>query len=86
METTVYQSNISIFHKSLDLLISSILTNNKPIQKIPFRKPRRSWEDNVRMDLKEIGIKTTNWVDADQDRGYWRTLVNASWTSGFHKP
>ena len=32
-------------------------------------------EDNIRMDLEEIGI---NWVDSAQDRNYWRALVNAA--------
>ena len=32
--------------------------------------------DNIRMDLKEIGINTRNWVDSAQDRDYWR-VVNA---------
>ena len=39
-------------------------------------RPRRRWEDNIRMDLKEIGINTRNWVDSAQDRDYWRALVN----------
>ena len=38
----------------------------------------RRWEDNIRMDLKEISINTRNLNDAVQDRGYWRTLVNAT--------
>ena len=37
----------------------------------------RIWEDNIRMDLKEIGVDTRNWSDLTQDRGYWRALVNA---------
>jgi hypothetical protein len=41
-------------------------------------KPRRRWEDNIRMDLKEIGINTTNWVDSTKDRDCWRALVNAA--------
>ena len=41
--------------------------------KIPLGRPRRRWEDNIRMDLKEIGINTRNWVDRD----YCRVLVNA---------
>ena len=40
-----------------------------------FRRPRRTWEDNIRMDLKEIGITTRNWVDLAQVRNYWRTLA-----------
>ena len=35
------------------------------------------WEDNIRMDLKEICINTWNCVDLAQDRDYWRALVNA---------
>ena len=38
----------------------------------------RRWEDYIRMDLKEIGINKTNWVDSAQDRDYWRALVNAA--------
>ena len=33
---------------------------------------------DVRIDLKEIGINTRNWVDSAQDRGYWRAVVNAA--------
>ena len=41
-------------------------------------RPRRRWEDNIRMDLEEIGINTGHWVDSAQDRNYWRALVNAA--------
>ena len=44
----------------------------------PLRRPRRKWEDNIRMDLKEIGINTWNLVDLAQDRDYWRVHVNAA--------
>ena len=40
-------------------------------------RPRRKWEGNVRMNLKEIGISTKNWIDSAYDRDYWRALVNA---------
>ena len=46
--------------------------------KRPLRRPRRRWEDNIRIDLEEIGINAGNWVDSAQDRNYWRTLVNAA--------
>jgi hypothetical protein len=42
----------------------------------PLGRPRRRWEDNIRMDLEEIGISVCNWVDSAQDRNYWRALVN----------
>jgi hypothetical protein len=40
--------------------------------------PRRRWEDNIRMDLKEIGINTRSLVDMAQGTDYWRALVNAA--------
>ena len=46
-----------------------ILTG-KPTGKRPLERPRRRWEDNIRMDLEEIGINAGNWVDSTQDRNY----------------
>ena len=54
-----------------------ILTG-KPIGKRPLGRPRRRWKDNIRMDIKEIGINTRNWVDSAQDKDYWRALVNTA--------
>ena len=51
-----------------------ILTG-KPIGK---GRHRRRWEDNIRMDVKEIGINTRIWVGSAQNRDYWRTLVSAA--------
>ena len=44
----------------------------------PLGRPRRRWEDNIRMNIKEIGINTRNWVDSAQDRDYLSALVNAA--------
>ena len=54
-----------------------ILTGT-PTGKRPLGRPRHRWEDNIRMDLKEIGINTRNWVDSVQDRDIWRALVNVA--------
>ena len=51
----------------------------KPIGKRPLGRRRCRWEDNIRTELKEIGINTRNWVDLARDRDYWRA-------SRFHKP
>ena len=40
------------------------MLTGKPTGKIPLWRPRRRWEDNIRMDLEEIGINTRNWVDS----------------------
>ena len=55
-----------------------ILTAMYTYWKRRLGRPRHRWEDNIRMDLKEIGINTRNWVDSAQDRYYWRALVNAA--------
>ena len=44
----------------------------------PLGRPSRRWEDNIRIDLKEICINMRNWVDSAQERDYWRALVNAA--------
>ena len=46
----------------------------KSTGKGPLGRPRRRWEDNIRMDHKEIGIKTRNWVDSAQDKDYFVLL------------
>ena len=57
------------------MLHSQMLTG-MPVGKRTSGRPRRRWEDNIRMDLKEIGVNTNNWVDLAQNRDYWRALVN----------
>jgi hypothetical protein len=39
-------------------------------------RPRRRWEDNIKMVLREMGIDGANWIQLAQDRGQWRTFVN----------
>ena len=51
----------------------------KPTGKRPLGSPRRRWEDNIRMDLEEMGINAGNYLlDSTQDREYWKTFVNAA--------
>ena len=54
-----------------------ILTGKHTGQR-PMGRPRPRWEDNIRMDLEEIGINTSNWLDLAQDRDYRRALVNVA--------
>jgi hypothetical protein len=48
----------------------------KPEGKRPLGRPRRRWEDNIRMDLREIGWSGMDWIDVARDRDQWRALVN----------
>ena len=54
------------------------ISTGKRVGKRPLGRPRRRWEDNIRMDLEKLGINAGNWVDSAQDRNYWRALVNAA--------
>jgi hypothetical protein len=49
----------------------------KPVGKRPLGRPRRRWEDGIRMDVKEIGCGSAEWIQLVQDRGRWRAVVNA---------
>ena len=48
----------------------------KPEGKRPLGRPRRRWEDNIKMDLEEVGCGGMDWIDVVQDRDRWRALVN----------
>jgi hypothetical protein len=41
-----------------------------------LERPRRRWEDNIEMDLQEVGEGGTDWMELAQDRDRWRTLVS----------
>ena len=49
----------------------------KPEGNIPLRRPRRKWEDNIKMDLQEVGCGGMEWIELAQDKDKWRALVNA---------
>ena len=49
----------------------------KPKGKRPFGRPRLRWEDNIKMDLQEVGYGSMDWIELAQDRDRWRALVNA---------
>jgi hypothetical protein len=48
----------------------------KPEGRRPLGRPRRRWEDSIKMDLREIGFGDVDWIHLAQDRDRWRTLVN----------
>jgi hypothetical protein len=49
----------------------------RPEGKRPLGRPRRRWEDNIKMDFREIGIDGVNWIWLAQDRVHWRAFMNA---------
>jgi hypothetical protein len=49
----------------------------KPEGKTSVARPRRRWEDNIKMDFQEVGWGGMDWIELVQDRDRWRELVNA---------
>ena len=49
----------------------------KPEGKKPMVRPKRRWEDNIKMDLQEEGCGGMDWMELAQDRDSWRAFVNA---------
>jgi hypothetical protein len=49
----------------------------KPKGKRPLGRPRRRWEDGIRMGVREIGLGDADWIRLAQDRDRWRAVVSA---------
>jgi hypothetical protein len=49
----------------------------RPEGRRPLERPRHRWEDNIKMDLQEVGWEGVDWIDMAQDRDRWQALVNA---------
>jgi hypothetical protein len=49
----------------------------KPEGKRPLGRPRRRWEDNIKMELQEVGCEGVDWIEQAQDRDRERAVVNA---------
>jgi hypothetical protein len=48
----------------------------RPEGRRPLGRPRRRWEDNIKMDLREIEFGDVDWIDLAQDRDRWQALAN----------
>jgi hypothetical protein len=49
----------------------------KPEGKVPMERPRRRWEDNIKVNLHEVGCGGMDLIELAQDRDRWRALVNS---------
>jgi hypothetical protein len=68
-------------HMSLSQNIFSTITSNcilvaRPEGRRPLERPRCRWEDNIKMDLRELWFGDVDWIHWAQDRDRWRALVN----------
>jgi hypothetical protein len=70
----------NVTHKFLSMYLFLFLTLyrvlvGKPEGRRPLGRPRRRWEDNVKMDLQEVGGSCGDWMELARDRDGWRALV-----------
>jgi len=54
----------------------------KPERKRPLGRHKRRWEDNIKMNLQEVGCGGMDWIELAQDRNRWWALVNAAMNIG----
>ena len=57
----------------------------KPKGKRPLGRPRRIWEDDIKIDFQEVECAGMDWIEVAQNRNRWRALVNAVMNLGYHK-
>jgi hypothetical protein len=57
----------------------------RPEERRQFEIPRHGWEDNIKIDLKQVGWGAMDWIELAQDRDRWRAFVTAVMNLGFHK-
>jgi hypothetical protein len=50
----------------------------KPNGKRPLGRPRRRWEDNIKIDLPDVGLRDIDWIDLPQDRDWCRAVMNTA--------
>jgi hypothetical protein len=64
-----------VAHMAVERGVHRVLVG-KPEGKIPLGRPSRRWENNIKMDLQEVGGGCGDWMELAQDRDRWRALVS----------
>ena len=71
------QAETCCLHKNLKFYTGCVCLLGKPEGKRLFGRLGRRWEENIQMNLQEVGCEGVDWIELAQDRGTWRALVNA---------
>jgi hypothetical protein len=77
MPSTRFEPDGSSSGRQIYIYRNGIVLVGKPEGKIPLGRPRSRWEDNIKMELQEVGCECMDWIELAQDRNRWRVLVNA---------
>jgi hypothetical protein len=64
-----------VAHRGLGRGVYRVLVGRPEVER-PLKRCRRWWEDDIKLDLREIGIDGANWIQLTRDRVQWRDFVN----------
>ena len=68
-----WEGHLALVGKGREVYMALV---GKPKGKRPKERPRHSWDDNIKMDLQEVGGACGDWMELAQDRDRWRALVS----------
>ena len=77
-----FNSHLTERDKNVFVTLRMQVLVGKPEGKRPLGRPRRRWEDNIKMDLQEMGSGSMDWIELAQNRDRWRARVNALMNHG----
>ena len=69
-------SGSAVFIDKINVPVDLFIYLHKPEGKRPLGRPRRRWEDNIKIHLQEMGGGCGDWMELAQDRHRWRALVS----------
>jgi hypothetical protein len=72
---TFFQTTHNFVDKYNNNNSNNIIKTKKPEGKRPLARPRRRWEDNIKMDVQKVGGDCRDWRELAQDRDRWRALM-----------
>jgi hypothetical protein len=72
----IISEKVKISFNPCFVLYSKVVSVWRPEGKRPLARPRRKWEDNIKMDLQEVGCGGVDWIELAQDRDRWWAPVN----------
>jgi hypothetical protein len=71
------EAKVILKYKDLTIKIQCMGNVKTKVMSVTLGRPRRRWEDNIKMDRQAVGCGGMDWIELAQDRNRWRALMNA---------